>query len=215
MPRRPCWSPDGRFIAFGDENGSLYVKASDGLSPARLVLKYDTSNQRATSFTLDGGTLIFAKQSAAGWDVLELPLAGKAVRPLVATPANETLARMSPDGRWLAWVSDETGRPEVYVMAYPGGEKRQVSSSGADDTFWLGREGDLAWTRDGSLFVSRIGADGPGAPRPLLGGPALANAQAVAPAPDGKRLLVALPADGGSSGSLTLITNWPAELAGK
>jgi Tol biopolymer transport system component len=212
----PCWSPDGRQVAYADENGNLYVKATDGLSPARLVLKYDTSNQRPTSFTADGGTLLLAKQSAAGWDIFEVSLAGKAtLKPLIATPANELNGRLSPDGRWLSWISEETGRGEAYVMPYPGGEKRQVSSEGADDAIWLGRDGDLAWVRDGSLFAARIGADGPGAPRTLLGGPVLANAQAVAAAPDGKRLLVALPADGGSAGSLTLIANWPTELSGK
>ena len=145
-----------------------------------------------------------------------MALAGNAtLKPLIATAANELNGRVSPDGRWLSWISEETGRGEAYVMPYPNGEKRQVSSGGADDAFWLGKSGDLAWVRDGSLLAARIGADGPGASRPLLGGPVLANAQAVAAAPDGKRLLVAMPADGGSSGSLTLIANWPAELSGK
>jgi hypothetical protein len=211
------WSSDGRQVAYSDLDGNFYLKATDGLSAARLVLKVEESdNQRPNSFTADGATLVFDRQENAGWDVLTVALSGEpAVHPLVQTSANETLGRVSPDGRWLAWLSDETGRSEAYVRPFPKGERRQITSGGADELFWLGRSGELAWIRDGR--VQAVAMTGPDAakPRALLGGLTVEAPRAVAPSPDGKRLLVALPVDAAAADSLTLITNWPSALAKK
>jgi len=211
------WSPDGRQVAYSDVDGNLYLKATDGLSAARLVLKVEESaNQRPTSFTADGATLVFDRQEDAGWDLLTVALSGDpAVRPLVQTASNETLGRISPDGQWLALLSDETGRSEAYVRPFPKGERRQITSGGADELFWLGRSGELAWIRDGR--VQAVAMSGPDAakPRGLLGGLTVETPRAVAPSPDGKRLLVALPVDAAAADSLTLIANWPTELAKK
>ncbi|MGE5347411.1 MAG: hypothetical protein ACM3JH_15760 [Acidithiobacillales bacterium] len=100
-------------------------------------------------------------------------------------------------------------------MPYPRGERQQVSSSGADAPFWLGRSGDLAWVSEGRLFAARLGPDGPAPARPLLGGVVVVNPGAVAPSPDGKRLLVAMPLEGSGSETLSLIANWPSEVSKK
>ena len=210
------WSPDGRQVAYSDGDGNIYVKATDGLSPARVLLKTLSANQRVNSFTADGAAVVFDRQGETGWDVLKVVLSGEAApSPLIQTPAQDTFGRASPDGRHLAWISDETDRPEAYVMPFPRGEKRQITSGGADDLFWLGRSGDLAWIRDGKVWATAMTGPGAGKPRPLLGELVVEKPRAVSPSPDGKRLLVALPTEGGGTGSLTLISNWPAELGKK
>jgi Tol biopolymer transport system component len=208
-----AWSPDGREVAYSDMDGNVYVRAADGLSDARVLLKVVSANQRPTSWSADGKTLVIDRQNSGSWDLLTVPLAGDVTaQPLVATPAQETLGRVAPDGRSLAFISDETGRNELYVMPYPKGEKRRVSFSGAVEPFWLGRSGDLAWVNEGRLFAVSVGPAGPGPVRALLGGLFLGNAGGVSPSPDGKRLLVAMPVEGSGSGTLTLVTNWLEEL---
>ncbi len=209
-----AWSPDGKQVAYSDMDGNVFVKATGGLSEARQLIKVVSVNQRPTSWTADGGTLVIDRQDPESWNLMTVSLAGNpAPRPLLATPAQETFGRVSADGKWLAFVSDETGRNEVYVMPFPNGEKEQVSSSGGDIPLWLGRSGDLAWSNEGRLMAARVGPGGPGPPRPLLGGVVVANRSAVASSPDGKRLLVAMPVEGSGSGTLTLVANWPVEVS--
>jgi hypothetical protein len=88
----------------------------------------------------------------AGSDIFQLPADGSGtLTPILATPANEHMPELSPDGRWLAYVSDETGRNEVYVQSFPGpGNKRLISSSGGTEP---------AWSRDGRSLTYLARAD--------------------------------------------------------
>jgi Tol biopolymer transport system component len=158
----PIWSPDGRQVVYGDGDGNLFVKASDGLSPARALIRVESSSQIATSWSPDGSTIAFAHQEGkTGWDMWILPLSGdRKPYPLIVTSANELWGKFSPDGEWLSYVSDESGRQELYVAPFPGpGEKRQVTSGGADDAFWLGTSGELAYAQgaNSSRFESTGG----------------------------------------------------------
>ena len=220
----PVWSPDGKQVLYGDGDGNLFAKASDGLSKARALIRVESANQFATSWSPDGSVIAVAHQDAkTGWDIWILPLSGdRKPYPLFVTSANEQSGRFSPDGKWMSYVSDESGRPELYVVPFPGpGEKMQVTSGGSDDALWLGTSGELAYARGGKLFAVRVGRDGIGDPRPLLGGRALRPPAGVASwqpsltasTQDGKRLLVALAIGEDVSPAMTLVTNWLAELA--
>jgi eukaryotic-like serine/threonine-protein kinase len=219
----PVWSPDGTQVVYGDGDGNLFAKASDGLSRARALIRVESANQIATSWSPDGSAIAFAHQDTkTGWDIWILPLSGdRKPYPLLVTSANEQSGRFSPDGKWLSYVSDESGRAELYVAPFPGpGEKMQVTSGGADDAFWLGTSGELAYARGGKLFAVRVGRDGIGEPRLLLGGQTVRPPAGVSSwqpslmgsTRDGKRLLVALPIGENFSPAMTLVTNWPAEL---
>jgi Tol biopolymer transport system component len=219
----PVWSPDGTQVVYGDGDGNLFSKASDGLSRARALIRVESANQIATSWSPDGSAIAFAHQDTkTGWDIWILPLSGdRKPYPLMVTSANEQSGRFSPDGKWLSYVSDESGRQELYVVPFPGpGEKRQVTSGGVDDAFWLGTSGELAYARGGKLFAVRVDRQGISDPRLLLGGRALRPPAGVASwqpsltasTRDGKRLLVALPIGEDVSPAMTLVTNWPAEL---
>ena len=219
----PIWSPDGKQVVYGDGDGNLFAKASDGLSGARALIRVKSVSQIATSWSPDGSAIAFAHQEdKTGWDIWILPLSGdRKAYPLIVTSANEQWGKFSPDGEWLSYVSDESGRQELYVVPFPGpGEKRQVTSGGADDAFWLGTSGELAYAQGGKLYAVRIDRRGIGDPRLLLGGRMLRSPAGVSywqpslttSTRDGKRLLVALPIGEDLSPAMTLVSNWPAEL---
>jgi serine/threonine protein kinase/Tol biopolymer transport system component len=213
----PVWSPDSRQIAFADFDGNICVKATDGLSETRVLLKVTSANSRPAAWSPDGTTLIIERQEAeTGWDIWKLPLdgAGKPT-PLVATPASEQLAGFSRDGKWLSYGSTESGQFELYVVPYPGpGEKRPISSGGASLGFWLGAGTEFVFQQDGKLYAVDAVASSPGKPRPLLGGRAT-PLRAIVPSPDGKRLLMPVPIEEEASALLTVVANWPQELEKK
>jgi dipeptidyl aminopeptidase/acylaminoacyl peptidase len=134
------------------------------------------------------------------------------------TPANEREGRFSPDGKWLSYVSDESGRDELYVVPFPGhGGKWQVSSSGANRAFWLGDGRAIAYRQpaDGKFFAVDFNVRGGnvdiGPPRALFGGRPVPT-ETVRPAPDGKRLLLAVPVGGEAPYTLTLVNGWSSML---
>jgi hypothetical protein len=93
------------------------------------------------------------------------PADGSPARPYAATSADETAARFSPDGRWVAYTSDESGRSEVYLDAYPRpGRRRIISSGGGVHPVWRGDGRELYYWRDGALVAVRLGAAVGGAP---------------------------------------------------
>jgi serine/threonine protein kinase len=212
------WSADGRTVYFSNADGTLLAKDARGLSNTRTLLGGGVANQYACSAAPDGSALaVQSQQSATGWDLGIVPLNGEAkLKPFLTTPANERDSRFSPDGKWLAYISDESGRNELYLVPYPGpGGKWQISPAGAEEGFWLSAT-ELGFWRDRKLFAVTLRFDG-GAltldpPRPLLGGkPVLANTYAVYP--DGKRLLCAIPAGDTTSPPLTLVTDWAAAVS--
>jgi eukaryotic-like serine/threonine-protein kinase len=135
----PAWSPDGRWIYYGSQRGgnnALYRKASDGSGEEELLLT-DAMWDLPDSVTPDGKFLIYARGDHAGgdWDVMALPVEGdRKPRMLVQHAAD---GQISPDGKWLAYQSTESGRAEVYVIAFDGGHgKWQVSGNGGTNPLW-------------------------------------------------------------------------------
>ena len=153
--RDPVWTPDGKRIAFGsDRDGvrNLYWKRSDG---AGEVERLTTSKNRQWpfSFSPDGRLLAFTEEnSETSWDLWVLPLEGeRKAEPFLVTPAIEAAPVFSPDGRWIAYSSYESGRFEVYVRPFPGpGGKWQVSTNGG--VFHR-------WTKNGREMIYREGAN--------------------------------------------------------
>jgi WD40-like Beta Propeller Repeat len=219
------WSPDGKEIAYQvSENGgdSIRRRPLDGSRPEETIYK-----NAANLFSLpidwspDGKYLSVHMSDKRGvFSNWGLPLAGgPAFRPAAtaALTASEYEGRFSADGRWLTYFSYETGRPEVYVVPFPGaGPKTQVSTTGG----WLARfsQSELFYvTLADRLMVAEIGTKpsfSVESVRPLfqLDFP---NSNFSDPlfdvSPDGQRFAV-LTADRTKSASITLLTNWPAEL---
>jgi len=149
------WSSDGNSITFqSDRDGpnNIYQKPADGSGPAeRLTTSQNT--QTPTSWSPDGSVLVFQETfPATGRDILLLPMEGDG-KPqlLISSPSNDCCARFSPDGQWLAYVSDETGQPNVYVSPYPEPNIKYLVS---------GQEGGGApvWSPDGTELFYQSGA---------------------------------------------------------
>ena len=209
------WSRDGKQIAYSDASGAILVRASDGASPAKTLLK-GGGNPELTGWSPDGRFLVVgqSRNKSAG-DIFLLSNSGSgALEQVVAGPGNERQGLFSPDGKWLSYISDESGQDELYVVPFPGpGGRWQVSSGGASQHFWLGDGAAIAYWQpaDGKLlavdFHARGGNAEIGPPRPLFGGRSITNVS-LSPSPDGKRFLLELPVSSEAPYTLTLVSNW-------
>jgi Tol biopolymer transport system component len=135
----PVWSPDGKRVAFDSATGgaqNLFWKQADGTGSAERLATSDYL-QRPSSWSSDGQTLAFVQNEPMTLnDIWTISLAdrNRTPRPFLRTAADEAYPDFSPDGHWIAYTSDESGRPEVYVQAFPGpGERHQISVEGGHE----------------------------------------------------------------------------------
>jgi eukaryotic-like serine/threonine-protein kinase len=225
----PVWSPDGKQISYGDVGGGIAVKASDGTSEPKILWSAKT-NTWPLSWSPDGKSIVFRVQDpkTGGLDLWVVDVDGsQPARPLIATPAEEMAAAISPDGKWLAYTSNESGRREVYLVPFPNlGEKRQISTSGGAFPLWLGpnRIVFLQFS-DNRLFAVDVETHGAslvvGAAQPLFGGKPLprsigfGNSSSLSISRDGQRLLIPVPVDEESSPLVRVVSDWVAEIRRK
>jgi dipeptidyl aminopeptidase/acylaminoacyl peptidase len=217
------WSPDGNRLAFrSNRSGTfdLFEKPSNGAGAETILLADKTSNA-ALSWSADGRFLLYGKFAAAQPagagappDLWVLPSDGdRKPFPFLSTPFAELPARFSPDGRWVAFTSNESGRQEVYLVPFPGpGGKWQVSTQGGSAPVWRRDGKELFFlSPDVRLMAAPVsltssGAD-IGAVRPLFqlrpGG--IRSVYDVTP--DG-RFLVISSTDRPDTTPITLVVNW-------
>jgi Tol biopolymer transport system component len=225
----PTWSPDGKLVAYGDVGGGIVVKAADGTSEPKMLWAAKT-NTWPLSWSPDGKLIVFRVQDpkTGGLDLWVVDADGsKPARPLIATPAEEIAAAISPDGKWLAYSSNESGRREIYAVPFPSlGEKRQVSSMGGSFPGWLGPNRIyFVQESENKLYAVPVEERGAsllvGAAQPLFGGKPLPRPMAMGAAPglsaspDGKRLLIPVPVDEESSPLVRVVSDWVSELKKK
>ena len=142
----PIWSPAGDRVVYASTGtgnvADLYVKSSNGADTAQVLLK-TPDNKQPVDWSRDGKFILYAVTTAATkTDVFVIPLEGnnRSPQPFLNTAATERKGRFSADGRWIAYMSDETGRDEVYIQPFPPtGGKWQISTNGGSDPQW--REG--------------------------------------------------------------------------
>jgi serine/threonine-protein kinase len=141
--RRPAWSPDGKQVAFvRDSQGTsmVYGRRVDGVAPERQLARLDRQVQEVT-WSPDGTWLIMRTDNglAGAGDLVGVRVGGDTTPvPLVASPFTELHPAVSPNGRWLAYTSNESGTDEVFVRPFPGtdGGRWQVSSNGGSQPLW-------------------------------------------------------------------------------
>jgi eukaryotic-like serine/threonine-protein kinase len=224
----PTWTPDGSHIIFAsNRNGKfeLFQKGSGGAGADELILSAEgscfphgvTPDGRYVLFEMGGGPISKS-------DIWAVPTFGdRKPFPIVKSDFVETQAQFSPDGHWVAYVSDESGRAEVYVQSFPSsGGKWQVSTAGGEQPIWNPRGGELFYMAPDksivsvsykvsddnfqvgqrtSLFTTRV---------PLSSLVDDRNSYAISP--DGKRFFVNNRVDEAAATSVTLVLNWDADL---
>ena len=220
----PTWSPDGKQIYFtSTANGpqDIYVRAADGSGEEKPVLKFNKDQFGALFLTVspDGKSLAYAIiDRATGGDIYTLALGGDGKpQPFLHSVANETAPAFSPDGRWLAYESDSSGRKEVYITPYPaGGAQYQVSTSGGERLVWR-RDGKEIYYREG-LRIMAVEVNTKASPVEFSSPKALfelasgnLNGRYYDVAPDGRFLANTSPLTPRAQ-SFSLLINWPGRL---
>ena len=127
----PVWTHNGQRLIFSSQRtdaGNLYWKTADGAGPAERLSTESPNIQRPTAVTPDGRSLIFTEAAATtGGDVMQLTLDGpRTVTPLVKTAFSERNGIVSPDGQWLAYEANDSGRFEIFVVPFPEVERRPL-----------------------------------------------------------------------------------------
>ena len=150
----PSWSPDGSkvfFAGLGDKQlYAIWSQQADGGAPAEKVL--DTNLTASVAVAPDGLSVLYTSYNNNSWDIFRARLDSAPVGVMyIGGRENESAPAFSPDGRWVAIVSDESGRSEIYVRSYPNPSARvQISAGGGTEP---------AWSRDGAVLHYRSGAD--------------------------------------------------------
>jgi serine/threonine-protein kinase len=197
----PVWSPDGTQIAYSQRAAGgkdIWIRSLDG-GQGRLLL-HRPGEQWPSDWVDKGSALLFTEFTPEGdIDVWMQPMDGGAARPLLNTLAQEAGAVVSPNGRWVAYMSDETGRNEVYVQSYPSlGRKQLVSASGGGvNPMWRHDGRALYYWKANQLMVAHVRPGGGDAsmvfdkPTLLVRAPYVDGEHAnYDVSPDGRRLVV-------------------------
>lgn len=199
----PAWTPDGTHIAFESDNpkspGNLFWQATNGNGKAERLIASEVP-EAPSGWSPDGRLLAFWEANPTTTrDIWIFSLADHRRHLFLQTPSSEAAARFSPDGKWIAYTTNETGRAEVCIRPYPGpGEKTQVSQNGGTEPAWsldgkriFYREGDAKMMVAG---ISRGQHPSAGVPKLVFGGQYVLNPAGTAPnydlAADGRFLMI-------------------------
>src|SRR5262245_31745779 len=217
------WSHDGSRIAFeSDRNGpwDIFVRATNGAQPESSLVSGRSQFKHPASWSPDDRLLAYYQMDAkTGFDIWLAPTDGSGPpRPYLQTPFQDQFPQFSPDGRWMMYVSDESGRNEVYVQSFPTPTRKyQVTTTGCNVALWrhdgkeifgIGLDGQTILSIDvvesGSTFRTGIS-------RTLFRGPP--NVTGFSPTRDGQRFLMAVQEGQAATSSITVAFDWISDLA--
>jgi eukaryotic-like serine/threonine-protein kinase len=212
----PTWMPDGKRILFARIEGKgsfLYLVPADGTGAPEMI-----TQGYAPTVSSDGGLLAYNLGNQGLADVLFLRLDGdRTPSPRVATPHAELWPRISPDGRYLAYSSNESGRFEIYIRRFPTGEGRwQVSAEGGSRPRWSARGDELFFSAGDDILAVEVQTSPTirlGSPRKILSGRPLnlASINEFDIMPDGGHIIGLQREAGAVTPRITLVQSWARE----
>jgi len=160
---QPLWSPDGARIVFNSNRGTLggrtlFWQAADGTTAPQPLTADERADQFADAWSPDGRFLLFSQVRPGGSSGLWMWASdSREARPLQDMSGSQRAARLSPDGRWIAYESDQSGRSEVYVRAFPGPSRTwQVSLEGGSVPVWAPTGRELFFRNGASIFAANV-----------------------------------------------------------
>jgi Tol biopolymer transport system component len=220
----PIWPPDDSRILFGSNRKGqfdLYQKMSSGTGSDEVFFAKE-SVKFPNDWSLDGRFVLYQTidaRSKTDWDLWIYSVEEKKAFAFLSTPAAETFGCFSPDTRWIAYQSDESGKSEVYVTPFPGhAGKWLISAGGGKQPVWS-RDGKEIFylSADNKLMAVEVKADPAfeaGSPRALfdIRIKAVLNGRTYDVAADGKRFLINAPVGEVTANPITLVQNWTAEI---
>jgi eukaryotic-like serine/threonine-protein kinase len=212
----PTWMPGGDRILFARVEGkgaNLYIQPSDGAGKAEML-----TQGYAASVSPDGHRIAYDIGNMGAADIVQMSLEGER-KPgeRVETPQAELYPAISPDGQYLAYASNESGRSEIYLRRFPQGEGRwQVSAGGGSRPRWNPRGGELFFAAEDDLMVVEVQTRPAlklGTPRKLFSGRPLnlASMENYDIAPDGQRIVAIQREAGAAAPHITVVQSWARE----
>jgi Tol biopolymer transport system component len=218
-------------VTFNDEMGNLYWKLADGSGETEEFLRSEnkfpqlrggSQAQQPTSWSPDGRILAFEALNAdTGWDIGYVTVEGdRTPTHFLVTPFDERSPMVSPGGRWVAYISDESGRDEIYVQPFPGGgEKWLISTAGGIEPMWS-PDGRELFYRNPNQMMSVVVETEPGfkagTPRVVFDGQYSLDTAAGHPrygvSPDGQHFLMLKREEGDQPAHINVVLNWFEEL---
>jgi serine/threonine protein kinase/Tol biopolymer transport system component len=214
----PVWSPDGTKVAFSaDREGAanVWVKTVGDARPEQPLFRSDVLFKNPAAWSPDGAWIAMSQlDPVTAQNIWLLPTSGGNLKPFYAGPTRENAGPISPDGKWMAYLSDQTGRYEIYVQAFPsGGHTAQVSNGGGGLAWWTPDARQLVYLDDQMRTLWRVDVESGGSlslgtPIKMASLPSIVSMSAM---PDRQKFLALAPERVGV-GSITIVQNWRAAL---
>ncbi|MGB5341988.1 MAG: hypothetical protein WBP67_07830, partial [Thermoanaerobaculia bacterium] len=221
--QNPKWTPDGKRILYSegrDEGFDLAITAVGGSGQVEYLLERER-DQHPSSISADGRYLLYYDRGEeTNWDIWVLPLEGdEEPYPFLMTPFAEVRARFSPDGRWVAYQTNESGRAEIYVQEFPGpGGKWQISTAGGTEPQWS-PDGEELYYISPEMNMMRVSVEtgesfDAGIPEDVfpLRLRQITNNNRYLVSPDGERFLLLSSLQEDSTPPTTVVLNWDAAI---